>query len=78
MGRQLDQAIELVGEQGVLLCPAQIGLYGASSHTCRIEVRSMHPLDDNARSRADEVMRSLREDPQLDAWAKRLQAQADT
>ena len=32
----------------------------------------MQSLDDDARSRADEVMRSL------DAWAKRLQAQADT
>jgi hypothetical protein len=38
----------------------------------------VHSLDDDARSRADEVMRSLREDPKLDAWAKRLQAQADT
>ena len=38
----------------------------------------MHSLDDDARSRADEVMRSLREDPKLDAWAKRIQAQADT
>lgn len=36
----------------------------------------MQPQDE-ARSRPSELLRSLGEDPKLDAWAKRMQAQAD-
>jgi hypothetical protein len=38
----------------------------------------MQPADDAPDSRAKELLRSLHADPQLEAWAKRLQAQADT
>lgn len=37
----------------------------------------MQPQGDEARSRPNELLRSLGNDPHLDAWAKRLQAQAD-
>jgi hypothetical protein len=38
----------------------------------------MQAQGDEARSRPNELLRSLGHDPQLDAWAQKLQAQADT
>jgi hypothetical protein len=53
-------------------------LYGSIPHMLNIEVCAHAAEDDAPDSRAKDLLRSLHADAKLEAWAKKLQSQADT